>query len=592
MNIFGKLMWFFRQNKRLYILGLFFLFLTEISQMVSPALIGRFTDQVVSRTLTVENLVFYAGGILLFAILMYIFRYAWITHIFQGSALLEKTLRQQLFDHYMKMDTTFYQRHRTGDLMAHATNDLSAVQRVASGGILMLVDSIVVIIFTVISMVIVVDWRLTLIGVLPLPLLIFGVRYLSPKMRQAFTAAQEAFSRLSNKSQESIAGVKAIKTLGQEMADVADFESQVTETIQINKHVALIDSLFGPMATVIMTLSFVIMITYGGSLVLNEQITIGQLVSFSTYLGLLVWPMFGLGQLFNVLERGNASYTRVQNILSEKSAIVEDENGVVEQAKGDLNINIDQFIYPNDQSKKVALQDVHIAIRAGETLGIVGRVGAGKTTLIKLLLRQFDDYTGVIRVGNVNIKHYTFKAYLRSIGYVAQEDFLFSTTVRDNIRFSDVNKNQQEVTLVAQKAAFHEDVLSLPDGYDTEVGEQGVSLSGGQKQRLAIARALITDPEILILDDALSAVDAMTEQHILGTLKSERREKTTIIAAHRISSVMNADEIVVFDHGEIKERGTHATLIAKNGWYAAMYQQQQLATQLEDKLSGKVVDDV
>lgn len=592
MNIFGKLMWFFRQNKRLYILGLFFLFLTEISQMVSPALIGRFTDQVVSRTLTVENLVFYAGGILLFAILMYIFRYAWITHIFQGSALLEKTLRQQLFDHYMKMDTTFYQRHRTGDLMAHATNDLSAVQRVASGGILMLVDSIVVIIFTVISMVIVVDWRLTLIGVLPLPLLIFGVRYLSPKMRQAFTAAQEAFSRLSNKSQESIAGVKAIKTLGQEMADVADFESQVTETIQINKHVALIDSLFGPMATVIMTLSFVIMITYGGSLVLNEQITIGQLVSFSTYLGLLVWPMFGLGQLFNVLERGNASYTRVQNILSEKSAIVEDENGVVEQAKGDLNINIDQFIYPNDQSKKVALQDVHIAIRAGETLGIVGRVGAGKTTLIKLLLRQFDDYTGVIRVGNVNIKHYTFKAYLRSIGYVAQENFLFSTTVRDNIRFSDVNKNQQEVALAAQKAAFHEDVLSLPDGYDTEVGEQGVSLSGGQKQRLAIARALITDPEILILDDALSAVDAMTEQHILGTLKSERREKTTIIAAHRISSVMNADEIVVFDHGEIKERGTHATLIAKNGWYAAMYQQQQLATQLEDKLSGKVVDDV
>ena len=592
MNIFGKLMWFFRQNKRLYIVGLFFLFLTEISQMVSPALIGRFTDQVVSRTLTVENLVFYAGGIFLFALLMYVFRYAWITHIFQGSALLEKTLRQQLFDHYMKMDTTFYQRHRTGDLMAHATNDLSAIQRVASGGILMLVDSVVVIIFTVISMVIVVDWRLTLIGVLPLPLLVLGVRYLSPKMRQAFTSAQEAFSRLSNKSQESIAGVKAIKTLGQEMADVAVFESQVKDTIQINKRVALIDSLFGPMATVIMTISFVIMMTYGGSLVLNDQITIGQLVSFSTYLGLLVWPMFELGQLFNVLERGNASYIRVQNILSEKSAIIEDEEGVVEQAKGDLNINIDQFTYPDGDPTKPALHNVEITVKAGETLGIVGRVGAGKTTLIKLLLRQFDGYTGDIRVGDVNIKAYTFNAYLKSIGYVAQENFLFSTTVRDNIRFSDINKNQRDVMLAAKKADFNGDVLSLPDGYDTEVGEQGVSLSGGQKQRLAIARALITDPEILILDDALSAVDALTEKHILGTLKSERREKTTIIAAHRISSVMNADEIIVFDHGEIKERGTHASLIARNGWYAEMYHQQQLATELEDKLSGKGVSDV
>lgn len=411
MSIFTQLMWFFRANKRLYIYGLSFLFLTEISQMVSPALLGSFTDRVIAREVTPEILLLYAGGILFFAILMYGFRYAWITNIFQGSALLEKTLRQQLFDHYMQMDTTFYQRHRTGDLMAHASNDLSAIQRVASGGILMLVDSLVIIVFTVISMIFVVDWRLTLIGVLPLPLLVIGVRYLSPKIREAFTASQEAFSELSNKSQESIAGIKAIKTLGQESQDVQAFEKEVTKTIKINKKVALIDSLFGPMATVIMTISYVIMMTYGGSLVVSNEITIGQLVSFATYLGLLVWPMFGLGQLFNVLERGNASYMRVQDILMEKSAIVEDIAGIDTLAQGNIKIDIESFVYPDDSDTKNALKNVHIDIKSGETLGIVGRVGSGKTTLLKLLLRQFDHYEGSIKIGNIDIKSYRFESY-------------------------------------------------------------------------------------------------------------------------------------------------------------------------------------
>jgi len=587
MSIFTQLMWFFRANKRLYIYGLSFLFLTEISQMVSPALLGSFTDRVIAREVTPEILLLYAGGILFFAILMYGFRYAWITNIFQGSALLEKTLRQQLFDHYMQMDTTFYQRHRTGDLMAHASNDLSAIQRVASGGILMLVDSLVIIVFTVISMIFVVDWRLTLIGVLPLPLLVIGVRYLSPKIREAFTASQEAFSELSNKSQESIAGIKAIKTLGQESQDVQAFEKEVTKTIKINKRVALIDSLFGPMATVIMTISYVIMMTYGGSLVVSNEITIGQLVSFATYLGLLVWPMFGLGQLFNVLERGNASYMRVQDILMEKSAIVEDTAGIDTLAQGNIKIDIESFVYPDDSDTKNALKNVHIDIKSGETLGIVGRVGSGKTTLLKLLLRQFDHYEGSIKIGNIDIKSYRFESYLRTIGYVAQENFLFSDTVANNIRFADVNKTQENVELAAKKAAFHEDVLKFPERYETEVGEHGVSLSGGQKQRLAIARALIINPEILILDDALSAVDARTEKQILSALKAERQEKTTIIAAHRMSSVMNADKIIVFEQGEIIESGTHAELMLKQGWYAQMYKQQQLVTTLVSKLDGQ-----
>ena len=285
------------------------------------------------------------------------------------------------------------------------------------------------------------------------PLLAAGVWYLSPKMRRAFTSSQEAFSRLSNKSQESIAGIKAIKTLGQEKQDVDAFDEEIQKTIQINKKVAAIDSLFGPMATLVMTISYVVMITYGGSLVLNDSISIGQLVSFSTYLGLLVWPMFGLGQLFNVLERGNASYMRVQEILSEKSSIVEDEQGYDNISHGDVAIRIDQFKYPDDQSE--VLKDISLNIRAGETVGIVGRVGAGKTTLIKLLLRQFDGYTGQISFAGKNIKDYKLSVYHRAIGYVAQENFLFSTTVRDNIRFADVNKAQEEVENAAKIGRAH-----------------------------------------------------------------------------------------------------------------------------------------
>lgn len=302
--------------------------------------------------------------------------------------------------------------------------------------------------------------------------------------------------------------------------------------------------------------------------------------------------MFGLGQLFNVLERGNASYIRVQNILSEKSAVVEKPNAVTTRATGDLVIDVTAFSYPDDAEENLALEHINFTVKAGETLGIVGRVGSGKTTLLKLLLRQFDDYQGTIKVGGTDIKDYTFAAYLRAIGYVAQENFLFSTTIRDNIRFANIDETQAVVETAAKKAAFHEDVLALPAGYDTEVGEHGVSLSGGQKQRLAIARALIIDPEILILDDALSAVDARTEKQILQALKADRQGKTTIIAAHRMSSVMNADEIIVFDQGRIKERGTHAELMARDGWYAEMYRQQQLATELEEKLDGKAGADV
>jgi ATP-binding cassette subfamily B protein/ATP-binding cassette subfamily C protein len=585
MQIYRKLLWFFKEHKRLYIIGLVFLLLTELLQMLPPILIGRTIDIIVGGDLTMTTLLLAVGGLLALYIVMNIFRYGWEVHIFQGSTLLERTLRQKLFSHYMRMDTVFYQKYRTGELMAHATNDLSAVQRVASGGVLMSVDSVVMIVLTVLTMAVVTDWRLTLMGVLPLPLLGIGVFYLVPRIRDAFTRSQEAFSELSNKTQESVQGIKAIKTLGQAQQDTEAFAQKVEETVAINRRVAFLDALFEPLATSVMTISYVVMIVVGGRLVLDQTLTIGQLVSFSMYLGLLVWPMFALGQLFNVLERGNASYDRVANILAQRSSQVVAQDGVTAPVQGDLQIDVDNFAYPDAQQS--ALQDIHVTVKAGQTLGIVGKVGAGKTTLLQLVLRQFDHYDGQIKVGGHAIQSYHLDTYMPALGYVPQENFLFSTTIRDNIRFADQTTSQERVEAVAQKAALHEDILGLPAQYDTEVGEQGISLSGGQRQRLAIARALIVDPAILILDDALSAVDARTEKAILAALKAERQDKTTIIAAHRLSSVMSADEIIVLDNGRIIERGTHEQLMAANGWYAQMFVQQQLQAALKAELEGE-----
>jgi ATP-binding cassette subfamily B protein len=297
--------------------------------------------------------------------------------------------------------------------------------------------------------------------------------------------------------------------------------------------------------------------------------------------------MFAIGRLFNILERGNASYDRVAELLAEKSSIVELAEPIREPAHGDLRYAVNQFSYPGDET--AALVDVHFRIPAGKTLGIVGRVGAGKSTIFKLLLREFDNYKGVIEFGGHDIKQYSLDALLDSIGYVPQDNFLFSTTVANNIRFSAYGKSQQEVEHAASESAVHSDILGFPEGYDTAVGERGVSLSGGQKQRLAIARAVINGPELLILDDALSAVDARTEEEILENLKQERADKTTIIAAHRLSSVMHADEIIVLENGRIIERGTHDELLGLHGWYAEMWNLQQLEGKL-DKHSEKAGD--
>lgn len=579
MGIFLKLSWFFKEQKKSYLLGVFYLVLVAILNIIPPKIIGSLIDGIQQHRLTAQKLIFFLTVLTLVGVGQYLFRYFWRSYIWGSSALLEKTMRTRLVTHFAAMDETFYQKYRIGDLMAHATNDITAVQQVAGVGILTFADSIITGISTIVAMMFFVNWRLTLIAIIPLPLLAMLSRVLGNIIHSAYDKAQSEFSSINNKTQESILGIKVIKALGQEREDTKDFDVHVKEVIRANRRANFLDSLFDPMTSLIIGLAYVATIILGGHFVINNTITIGQLVSFISYIGILIWPMFAIGRLFNIIELGSASYNRIQLLLAERSKITEAFNPVTKAPHGNVNYEITEFKYPD--SNEMGLKQISFKIKRGQILGIVGKTGAGKSTILKLFLRQFDSYDGSIKVGDIDIRDYKLDTYLPSIGYVPQNSILFSTTVLENIRFAKPDASIAEVEKAAFIADLHDDILKLPDGYQTQVGEQGISLSGGQKQRLAIARALILNPEILILDDSLSAVDAKTENHILKRVKELRADKTTIIVASRLSSVVSAQEIIVIKDGRIDQRGTHTSLISEQGWYEQTYKMQQLEQQME-----------
>lgn len=579
MSIFKKLGWFFKQEKKSYIIGVFSLMMVALVQLVPPKVIGVVVDEIVNKEIRLTKIIVWVALLIGAGLAQYLFRYIWRMHIWGSAARLEKELRTQLFHHFTKMDSIFYQKYRTGDLMAHATNDLNAIQNVAGAGILTFADSVITGGTTIIAMVLFVDWRLTLIVLLPLPLLAVTSRVLGSKLHDAFRDSQAAFSAINDKTQESITGIKVIKTFGQEKEDLADFTEKIDDAIVKNKRTNFLDALFDPFITLIIGVSYVLTIIIGGRFIMEGTISLGQLVSFIAYIGMLVWPMFAIGRLFNVLERGNASYDRVNELLHEKTHIIERKDAIKTMAQGTISMKIDSFSYPKEEA--VALENIQFSLQEGETLGIVGKTGTGKTTILKLLMREYDQYQGTISFGKHNIKNYTLDALMGAMGYVPQDHFLFSMTVRDNIRFAKPDLEQAAVEQAAALAFINQEIKAFPEGYDTMVGERGVSLSGGQKQRISIARALIVEPELLILDDALSAVDAKTEEAILSNLKETRQEKTTIITAHRLSSVMHAKEILVLDEGKIIERGTHPELLAQKGWYQRMWEKQQLEAKIE-----------
>lgn len=578
MSIFRKLGWFFKAYKLPYLIGVFMLVAVAILVLVPPKIIGYTLDDIAAGSLTRSQLVTYLIIIAVIAIATYIMRFYWRKMIFGTSNILAKLLRERLFRHYTKMGPSFYEKKRIGDLMAHATNDISAVQMAAGGGILMLFDSFITGGFVVLAMAITIDWRLTLLALLPLPIMALCTSYYGKLLHKHFGAAQEAFSNLNDKAQESISGVKVVKSFGYEKADLADFTALSEAVVEKNTKVARVDALFDPTISLVIMFSYLLTLGFGTKFILDGAISIGDLVTFTTYLGLLVWPMLAIGMLFNIVERGSASYDRIQSILNEQPE-QDAVNALQSVPSGVISFDVKSFTFPGDEQP--TLHNVSFTLQAGETLGIVGRTGSGKSAIVKLLLRQFEQFEGQIEYGGASILNYGRDAYMQSIGYVPQEHFLFSTTVKNNIAFANVAAAQAEVEQAAKLAYIHEDILDFTDGYETVVGERGVALSGGQKQRISIARALILKPNLLILDDSLSAVDARTEEAILGNLRAERQNATTMIISHRLSAITHANTILFMEGGTVVEKGTHEELMALKGRYYEMYQLQQLEALVE-----------
>jgi ATP-binding cassette subfamily C protein len=579
MKVFFNLAWFFKQEKRAYIIGIIMLFGVALLELVAPKVLGIVVDEINNGTLTSEKLLKWVILLVVVGITMYILRYLWRIMIFGSSLKLARQLRKNLYEHFTKMSPTFYQSRRTGDLMAHATNDIQAIQQTAGSGVLTLVDSLAVGGCVLVAMGFTISWKLTLLSLIPMPIVAISTNYYGTLLHRRFHKAQQSFSEINDKVQESMSGMKVIRSLGQEKEDLEAFRKKSEDVVHKNMLVARIDSLFDPTIALIVGFSFLIAVCYGSLLVVQGELTVGELVTFTTYLGTLVWPMLAFGWLFNIMERGRASYDRVEKILSQTSDVVNKENAINTIASGDVSFAIDSFSYKKNEL--LNLKDIYVNLRKGETLGIVGRTGAGKTTLLKCLIREYDHFNGELKVGERDIRDVKLHGVRSAISYVPQDHFLFSASIGENIAFGKVDATYKEIARAAEIACIHNDIVQFSEGYDTVVGERGVSLSGGQKQRISIARALLTNAEILILDDCLSAVDAKTEETILSALKRERAEKTTIITAHRLSAIQHANIILVIDEGAVVQRGTHEQLMGENGWYKEMYESQQLEALVE-----------
>ncbi|HDR4723790.1 ATP-binding cassette domain-containing protein [Bacillus cereus group sp. Sample62] len=579
MKVFINLAWFFKQEKRAYIIGIIMLFGVALLELVAPKVLGIVVDEINNGTLTSEKLLKWVILLVVVGITMYILRYLWRIMIFGSSLKLARQLRKNLYEHFTKMSPSFYQSRRTGDLMAHATNDIQAIQQTAGSGVLTLVDSLAVGGCVLVAMGFTISWKLTLLSLIPMPVVAISTNYYGTLLHKRFHKAQQSFSEINDKVQESMSGMKVIRSLGQEKEDLQAFRKKSEDVVHKNMLVARIDSLFDPTISLIVGFSFLIAVCYGSVLVVRGELTVGDLVTFTTYLGTLVWPMLAFGWLFNIMERGRASYDRVEKILSQTSDVVNREDAVHKVASGDVTFAVDSFSYKKNEL--LQLIDVHFDLKKGETLGVVGRTGAGKTTLLKCLIREYDHFNGELKVGERDIRDVTLYGVRSAISYVPQDHFLFSASIGENIAFGKADATYNEITRAAEIACIHNDILQFSEGYETVVGERGVSLSGGQKQRISIARALLTNAEILILDDCLSAVDAKTEETILNALKRERAGKTTIITAHRLSAIQHANLILVVDEGRIVQRGTHEQLMKENGWYKEMYESQQLEALVE-----------
>jgi ATP-binding cassette subfamily B multidrug efflux pump len=568
---------YYRRYRRGIALGLSSLVLKDLFAAVLPLLLKAGIDTLTGG-FSLAIVLKFCGVLVAVSAIKGLFQY-WMRVILIGiSRDIEYDLRNDLFEHLEGLSSDFYSRMRTGDIMARATNDLNAVRMMLGPGVMYWGETMLTFVLAVAVMAWV-DWPLTVLAILPAPLVSFVVMRFGKIIHDRFERIQAMFSDISSRVQENLAGVRVIRSYVQEESELRQFETLNREFIAENLSLARTSSLFMPLLQALIGVTFLIVLWIGGYRLLTGHISLGSFVMFNTFMGMLVWPMIALGWVINLMQRGTASLRRISQILDERPRIAEPASPrpLPHPVAGAISFDGAAVQYPAGR----ALDGISLEIRAGETVAIVGRTGSGKSTLVRLIPRLLDPSSGTVRLDGIDLRELRPADLRRQIGYVPQETFLFSATLEDNIAFGVENAKAEDIRRAAEIAGLAADIEAFPNGYQTMVGERGLTLSGGQKQRAAIARAIVRDPRILILDDALSSVDTLTEERILRGLAGVMRGRTTLLISHRVSTVREADRIIVLDAGKIVEQGSHASLLAAGGYYADLYQKQLLEEELE-----------
>ncbi|MCX4379057.1 MAG: ABC transporter ATP-binding protein [Lachnospiraceae bacterium] len=566
---------YIKRHKWQYIGGMITLLVVDFANLYIPKTTGVITDGLAAHEMDMNGVLKNLGIIVAIGATLALGRFLWRYFIFGASRGIEHEIRDNLFAHLETLDVEYYNEHKTGDLMTRFTSDLNAVRMAIGPAVIAAFDATVMTVMVIGQMIVYVDIRLTLAAVVPMLFIAAGELYYGKIMQKRYRERQEAVSDLTDFVQESFSGVRVVKAFVRERAQIREFAKVNNKAKEKNLNIARMESIVMPLLDVVIGISSLLTLIYGGYLALNGEITVGRFVAFNQYIMMLVWPMIACGEAINMFSQGGASMRRIQEVLEEKPEIANQE-GVQEigEIKGAIRFNHLTFIHRGHSEP--TLKDIHLNVPAGTTLAIIGRTGNGKSTLVNLLLHLYNTKPSMIFIDGKDINTIPLKTLRENIAYVPQDNFLFSDTLKSNIAFGTDSAEMEEIVKATKTACIHDNIIAFPDGYETIVGERGVTLSGGQKQRSSIARAIKKNAPILILDDALSAVDTDTEEQILANLKENRKGKTTILIAHRISTIQNADMIVVLEEGEARECGTHKELIELGGIYKDMFEKQQL----------------
>ena len=563
---------FITDNKFTYGTGLLFMFLASYIQTLFPRVLGDVIDLLKAQNFTRSSILVKIGLLLAISLTAFAFTYGWRSLVIGNARKLECSLREELYRHFQTLSPEFYSSRKTGDLITYGINDIQAVRMAFGPATAMSVNGIVICVSSVYFMLTSVDFLLTLLTLAPIPFVVLFMTLIGKRIRKRFVKVQELFGEISDRVQENINGIRVIKAYVQEDKEIEDFKALGDRVLEANIRMVRTSSLLTPMIEACFSISFVLNLVLGGKMVLNGSISLGGFVAFNTYLAMIMAPVISIGRVVSIFQKGAASLQRLDEIFSVRPKVVDGQKHIRQNIEGDIAFKNLTFYYPG--AARPALADINLTIEKGRTLGIIGKTGSGKTTLANLLLKLYNSPPGQLYLDGTDINDYSLDAIRNSFSFVPQDTFLFSTSIKENIISFKNIYSEGEIESASRFSSIFESISQFPDGFDTLLGERGVNLSGGQKQRISLARAIIRDSSILILDDALSAVDTVTEAHILKNFETHRKGKTTLIISHRISAVSNADEIIVMNQGRIQECGTHEELMGKEGLYYEIFKEQ------------------